>query len=560
MLFELYIKDFILIEEAVIPFKEGFNVLTGETGAGKSMVIGALNLILGGTANKEMIRLGAEVASVKASFEMPDFLQSDLAEMGIEADSEVLTLSREIQSKGKSVARINGQVCTLSQLKSISVSLVNIHGQMDNQEILNKESQLKYLDIFCGETHLQSLLALKTMYHKIKDKQQKVGFLKEKAASQSREEDFLSFQLREIESAHLKADEDVLLEKEFEFLSHLEKISENTGRCLTFLKGEYGEGTASVLSKFSSELEKLSHYDEKLLNFSKGLKDAFFILDDISKDMDAYYEHLDQDPEKLNRLQLRLDEINKLKSKYGKTVDAILAFEMGLKEQLLALSKLSEDLEHETKALEALITIYDSEAQKISQKRKQNLPEFEKQLTEQLKTLNLPEVVFEIHLNSCEMSDNGLDEVVFYISTNAGQPVKPMHKVVSGGELSRIMLAVKILVGEEQSCTMVFDEIDAGISGQTAHVVGEKLALLSRKSQVISITHLPQIAVFGDQNLMISKNDVSGISKTFIQAMTPAEKTEEIVRLVGGKNVTDATILHANHMIEQAKVIKKEYQ
>lgn len=560
MLFELYIKDFILIEEAVIPFKDGFNVLTGETGAGKSMVIGALNLILGGTANKEMIRLGAEAAYIKASFDMPEFLQSELAEMGIEADSEVLTLGREIQIKGKSIARINGQVCTISQLKAISTKLVNIHGQMDNQDILNKESQLKYLDFLCGNEHVQNVSNLKVLHYKIKDKKSSVDLLKEKVASQSREEDFLSFQLREIESANLKKNEDEVLEKEFEFLSHLEKISENVGRLLNWIKGEYGEGGISILSKFSSDLEKLSPYDEKLGNFSKSLKDAFFILDDLGKDMDSYNENLEQNPEKLNHLQQRLDEINKLKSKYGKRVEDIAAYENVLRADLSALSKLAETLEHEISELEKLTEMYLSNARALSQVRQEHVSRFERLLTEQLKTLNLPEVVFEIQLTQKEMSENGIDEAVFFISTNAGQPVKPMHKVVSGGELSRIMLAIKILVGEDQVSTMVFDEIDAGISGQTAHVVGEKLALLSRKSQVVSITHLPQIAVFGDQNLMIQKSDVNGVTKTFIQAISAGEKTEEIVRLVGGKNVTDATILHANHMIEQAKAIKKEYQ
>lgn len=556
MLFELYIKDFILIDEARIPFNSGFNVLTGETGAGKSMIIGALNLILGASASKEMIRLGSEAALIKASFDMEASLNLHLEAIGIEADQDVLTISREIQAKGKSVARINGQICTIAQLKNLSSRLVDIHGQMDNQELLNRENQLLYLDVYCGKEHLNDVTALETLYKEIKLKQATIDALTEKVASQSREEDFIKFQIEEIENAKLKEAEDVALEKQFEFYTHTERIVETLGRLGSWLSGEYGDGAVSTLSKFSSDLQKLSEYDDAIALQHERLKEAYFVLEDLSKEVSGYNDRLEQDPETLNQIQLRLDEINRLKSKYGKTVEAILEYCTEQKEALSHLSQIGDTLEVEKQAYEALLNAYEKMAQVVSQKRLEMAPQFSAALIRELKDLNLPDVAFEIQFTKVSLSAKGQETAEFQIATNSGQPLRAMHKVVSGGELSRIMLAIKVLVGEDALTTMVFDEIDSGISGQTAHVVGEKLAYIAKGAQVISITHLPQIAVFGDQNFKIEKFDVNQVTKTSIEVMDHEAKTLEIIRLVGGNVITEATKQHAEQMIAHAVSLK----
>lgn len=556
MLFELYIKDFILIDEARIPFSSGFNVLTGETGAGKSMIIGALNLILGASASKEMIRLGAETALIKASFDMDADLVGHLEAIGIEADEDVLTISRELQSKGKSVARINGQICTLSQLKNLSSRLVDIHGQMDNQDLLNRENQLLYLDFYCGEKHLQDVQMLESLYKEIKIKQAVIDVLTEKVASQSREEDFINFQIEEIENAKLKENEDENLEKQFEFYTHTERIAESLGRLSSWLSGEYGEGAVSTLSKFTSDLQKLSGFDEAIASQNERLKEAYFILEDLSKDVSHYTDRLEQDPETLNQIQTRLDEINRLKSKYGKTIQDILSYCDLQKEALLQLSEIGDTLEAEKQAYAKLMASYDALAKVITSNRKQKAPQFSSELVQELKDLNLPDVQFEVQFSEVALGSRGQESAEFHIATNSGQPLRAMHKVVSGGELSRIMLAIKVLVGEDELTTMVFDEIDSGISGQTAHVVGEKLAYIAKNAQVISITHLPQIAVFGDQNYKIEKFDVDQVTKTVIEMMDHEAKTLEIIRLVGGNVITDATKQHAEQMIAHAETLK----
>ncbi len=559
MLFELYIKDFILIEETRIPFHNGFNVMTGETGAGKSMVIGALNLILGAQASKDMVRIDADVAHIKASFETDTETQVRLSDMGIGVDPEIVTLAREIQAKGKSIARINGQVCTIAQLKQVAEGLLDIHGQMDNQVLLNQEAQLTYLDSYCGRVHLENIAAMKQQYQLIKKTEAEIESLKTQIAERAREEDFMRFQLDEIDAAKLQADEDVAIEQEFERLNRSDQMMGSLEKLTTWLSGEYGEGVVSTASSLGAEFSKLGTFDSHMADYGERLKDVFYILDDLNKDVSAYREQVDLNPERLGVVQMRLDEINRLKSKYGKTVEAILAYREELESALEQMDGAEAHLDKLEAQQRDLMAAYDAFAKDVSARRREMAQSFESALMVELKELNMKEAVFKLAFEAVDFSPLGYEHVAFTIATNAGQPLKPMKKVVSGGELSRIMLAIKVIVGGDDAVsTLVFDEIDAGISGHTANVVGEKLARLSAKSQVISITHLPQIAVYGDAHLWIVKFEKNGVTTTDIKWISGEEVTDEIVRLVGGKSPTEATLTHAAQMLEHARTIKSK--
>lgn len=559
MLFELYIKDFILIEETRIPFHNGFNVMTGETGAGKSMVIGALNLILGAQASKDMVRIDADVAHIKASFETDAETQARLSDMGIGIDPEIVTLAREIQSKGKSIARINGQVCTIAQLKQVAEGLLDIHGQMDNQVLLNQDAQLAYLDGYCGRAHLENIAAMKQQYQLIKKTEAEIEALKTQIAERAREEDFMRFQLDEIDAAKLQPDEDVAIEQEFERLNRSDQMMGSLEKLTTWLSGEYGEGVVSTASSLGAEFSKLGAFDSHMADYGERLKDVFYILDDLNKDVSAYREQVDLNPERLGVVQMRLDEINRLKSKYGKTVEAILAYREELESALEQMDGADAHLDKLEAQQRDLMATYDAFAKDVSARRREMAQSFESALMVELKELNMKEAVFKLAFEAVDFSPLGYEHVAFTIATNAGQPLKPMKKVVSGGELSRIMLAIKVIVGGDDAVsTLVFDEIDAGISGHTANVVGEKLARLSAKSQVISITHLPQIAVYGDAHLWIVKFEKNGVTTTDIKWISGEEVTDEIVRLVGGKSPTEATLTHAAQMLEHARTIKSK--
>lgn len=559
MLFELLIKDLILIEEVKIPFTNGLNIMTGETGAGKSMVIGALNLILGGTASKEMIRIGSESAYVKASFFTSEIVNQCVLDMGFSVDEEVLMLSRELTLKGKSVARINGDVATVSQLKTVAGLLLDIHGQMDNQFLLNAENQLALLDHFSGPEASILKAELSILYHDMLDMEKELALLEARASERAREMDFISFQLEEIERSALKVGEDETIEKEFDFLNQLENISGHVERALGWLSGEFGESALSTIASLASGLEKVSAYDQSLEDYSTRLKDAFFILEDLSKDLHRYKERIEIDPQKLNEVERRFDEINRLKAKYDKDIESILSFAENLRTTYTKLETLEEAILNGHEALNRKKSHYDEKAQVLSEIRKNKAMVFERALQEQLKALNMKDASFQIAFEKKEKpSSTGYDSTEFMISTNLGMPHRPLRKVVSGGELSRLMLGIKIILGDsEETVTLIFDEIDAGISGVTANVVGEKLSKLASGGQIISITHLPQIAVYGDYNLLIEKKGKGSATITEINPIDSEALVLEIARLVGGIETTEATMSHAKEMLETAATKKR---
>lgn len=559
MIFELKIKDFILIEDVTVDFLSGLNIITGETGAGKSMILGALRLILGETASKDAVRIGSEKASIKASFYTNDQVNSILSEYDIPVDDEVLIIAREIQAKGKSVSRINGQVTPLNILKEVSESLIDLHGQNENQKLLMKANQLSLIDAFGGEALQKIRNEVREIFKQISELDDEMDLLKIDEQDKVKKVDFLTFQLNEISSAQLKLDEDVVLEREFEYLSNIESLKMSFEKSTSWLRGDIDEGIISKLSIITNDLRKLETIDERILDFSSRMKDLYYAIDDLSKDIEAYRDHLEFDPERYTTIERRLDVINALKTKYGQSIENILAFEREIVDELDRYDSIDAKVSALEKQKQVLLKQYDLKADELSQLRNESSKRLEERLQNELIELNMKDTRFKIEIESIsKISENGKDEVEFMISTNLGQPFKPLKKVVSGGELSRLMLGIKIVLGHLDSIpTLIFDEIDTGISGVTANVVGEKLSRLSRMSQIICITHLPQIAVFSDHHLLIEKVSDSQNTVTMIKEISKDAIVDEIGRLVGGVEMTRATAHHATEMIEKAKKLKQ---
>lgn len=561
MIFELSIKDFILIRDVKIGFDQGLNILTGETGAGKSMVLGAINMVLGGQANKDSIRLGAEKASIRASFLSSESINALLTEQDIATDEDVLVISREINSKGKSFSRINSQIVTLSQLKSVTDRLLSIHGQNEHQNLLERDHQMNLLDAFGGETLLGIKDEVQALFSVMQVLESDIAKLNKKSTERTKQLDFLNFQIQEIEQAKLKVDEDIALEKEFEYLSNLEHIQESVTHATNWLSGDFGEGALGMLSQLGGQFKKLEGFNMDLDELSSRMKELYYLMDDLSKDLDRFNEKLEMDPEKFALLERRLDEINNLKSKYGKHISDILDYLSKIKEEQSEYEAIESLIIEKNEALSKSRQAYQTKAADLTKLRKEAAIHFEKALETELQALNMKATTFKIEIEASKNAlQTGMDEVDFVISTNIGQPFRPLKKVVSGGELSRIMLGIKIVLGKlDEVPTLVFDEVDAGISGITANIVGEKLAKLAQSCQILCITHLPQIAVYADHHFSIEKTSDGISTETFLKKIEGSEIEGEISRLVGGVTVTESTMKHAKEMLLSAEVKKKSF-
>lgn len=561
MIFELSIKDFILIGDVKIRFDEGLNIMTGETGAGKSMVLGAIDMVLGAQANKDSVRLGADKAQIRASFHSTEGINALLEAFDIPSDDEVIILSREVHAKGKSYSRINGQVVTLNQLKSITDQLLSVHGQNEHQRLLYKDYQMDTLDAFGGESLLIVKDKLKAVFTEINGLENELSKLSVKSADRSKQLDFLNFQIQEIEGSKLKPDEDLILEREFEYLSHLEAIKDSVEKAVNWMSGDYGEGAVGELSHIGAQIRKLEDYSEDLKSFSERFQELFYLMDDLGKDIGRYYETLETNPEKFMTIEHRLDEINHLKSKYGKCISDIMEYLEKIKTEKASYDAIDDLIAEKRTILTKKTESYHEYATLLTTLRRKSADTFEKMLEHELQQLNMKTTSFKIEISQTKaMTASGIDDIEFMISTNVGQPFRPMKKVVSGGELSRIMLGIKIVLGRLDSVpTLVFDEVDAGISGVTANIVGEKLAKLAESCQIICITHLPQIAVYSDHHFLIEKSNDGHSTETLIRKIDHDEIESEISRLVGGVSVTEATLKHSREMIIHAKDKKNAF-
>lgn len=571
MLLQLDIQNIALIDRIGIEPGKGLNILTGETGAGKSIIIDSINAILGERVSRELIRTGKEKALVEAVFQTDNGRFSDLfEEMGIEPETDgTLIISREFTQSGKNLCRINGKMATVSMLKSFGERLIDIHGQFDNQSLLRTESHLELLDSFGGkkiQELKQQYLAQLLEYKEIKARLKSLSGDK---GERERKIDLLSFQIDEIRKAKLKPGEEEDLNRQRILLTSSEKIVNSLSNAYELLfSGNNAKNSASDnIIQALSELHSIEKLDERYAGICRSLQDLSYQLEDIMESIRGERDNTEYDPDLLEEIEERLDLIFKLKRKYGNSVQEVLEYCKKTEVQLDEIVKSEEiisELNSNRKKADALL--YET-ASSLSAERKKAAGILEEQITGQLDDLEMKRARFKVSISFDDTFDadgerryssGGLDRVEFLISTNAGEPLKPLAKIASGGEMSRIMLAIKtILADVDKLPTLIFDEIDIGISGKASQKVGEKLALISRNHQVICVTHLAQIACMADNHFLIEKVSSEDNTVTIIKRLENEEVQQEIARILGGAATSETSMKYAAELISNAKKLKK---
>lgn len=558
MLQNIHVKNMALIDEADVDFGGHLNILTGETGAGKSIIIGSISTALGGKVSRDVIRKDAEYALVELNFKVnsPQIL-AELEKMEIPVDGDEVVISRRITGS-RSVARINGELVSLPVLRQAAALLIDIHGQHEHQSLLYKKNHLGFVDAFAWDYLADIKKQAASAYQEYRTCKKTLDEADMDESSRAKELDFLKFEVSEIEDAMLKEGEDEELETTFKRMENGRKIAESTAASYAYTSGEAGSAS-ECLSRAIRELAPVSNLDETAGNLYSQLMEIDSLLNDFNHDLSDYQDSLEFSEEDYMTITERLNEINRLKTKYGTDIAGILDY--GIKQQKKIqkledyenyIADLKRDLEQKEQKLEKV-------TKKLTKIRKEQAQIMEQAITEGLADLNFEDVKFSIAFeNSGSYSANGSDDVEFMISLNPGQPVRPLVEVASGGELSRIMLVIKsVMADRDEIPTLIFDEIDVGISGRTAQKVSEKMALIGRKHQVICITHLAQIAAMADHHFMIEKNVSDGQTKTSIRELKAEESTDELARILGGAKITDTVRQNAKEMQELAAQIKK---
>lgn len=559
MILELYMKNCALIEELRLDIDKNLNILTGETGSGKSIIIGALGLCLGGKYDRSFLRKGTEKGLVEALFDVNNQkLKEKLLENGIdiEEDNQII-ISKEIFDDGKSISRINGRNVKVSFLKEISNYLIDIHGQHQNQVLFDKDTHIDFLDLFGEELLYESKSDYEKTYIEYNEVKKALNVLTENKDDMQiqREIDLIKFQINEIESANLNENEYEDLLKQRDVYRNGEKIFTNLNNAyLNLYDGSIN--SVDLISKSLGDLGAIAQYDEKLNDYNDTIERIMYELQDISRDIRSYKENIDFSPYELEQIEQRVDEINTLRRKYGDTIEEILAYKDKINERLdeiLNRDEKVEELKLKFKKVEDILVI---KAEKLTQKRKEVARNLQEKLLYELKSLNMKNVVFEVSFGKSTFNAKGKDDIEFMISFNLGEDIKPIYKVASGGEMSRFMLAFKTILADiDEIDTLVFDEIDTGISGIAAQIVGEKLSLIAKKKQIICITHLPQIAANADTHYCIEKKTSNERTFTVISRLDDNQRKDEIARLIAGSNITEKTMEHASEIIELAKKV-----
>jgi len=533
MLDTLHVKNLALIEETEVTFKKGLNILTGETGAGKSILLGALNLALGEKANSSFLRNGSEEALVEAVFLVDLKDEEKLRSIDLDSYDGEIILSRKVSYDGKSVAKINGERVNLSKLKEAAEILLDIHGQHDHQSLLKSSKHIEILDSYIGDEITDIKIRLKDIVQEIKKIDEELSQSDIDETRRLRDIDFLNHEIEEIQNANLKPGEDEELEAEYKRLSNADKIIGSLAEADRELSGDMGANSA--VDRALRKLDMVSEYDESLMQAAKTLADASDILNDASRIIADYIDNAEDESELFNEVSVRLDLVNNLKNKYGKTIEIILD---SLEEKEDALDKLfnSESYIKELKEKkENLTTKALALCEELSSVRQKKAKELSSNIKNNLIDLSFLGVEFSMDFEKTEITSNGFDKAVFMISVNPGEPLKRLDQIASGGEISRIMLAIKsVLASEDEIGTLVFDEIDTGVGGQTANAVADKLNLISKEHQVICITHLHQIAAMADTHFLIEKSVQSDATISDIRPLNEKEEILELTRMLGG--------------------------
>lgn len=554
MLEHLHVKNLALIREAEIDFTEGLNILTGETGAGKSIVIGSVGLALGGKVAKDLVRPGADFGLAELVFSVTsERLKDRLKELDVIPEDGQIILSRKIMN-GKSINKINGETVTLNQLRETAALLIDVHGQHEHQSLLQKKKHLEILDEYAKE-ELQpikeKLAAAYTEWKKLTEEQKNARMDEE---SRMRELSLLEFETKEIEDAGLSIGEDEELEQKYRKMTGAKRLMEAAGTAYGLTGYEEAEGAGTAIGRALRELQGVQSLDEDLRDLTGQLSDIDSLLNDFNRELSDYVSSLEFAGEEFEQVEERLNQLNHLKSKYGKTLEAVLEYGQRQQERLAALqdydaylARLEKQTAEKERELEGL-------CEEASVIRKRYAEVLCAKIRGHLIDLNFLDVQFELEFDRISgYTSGGFDDAEFVISTNPGESLRPLAKIASGGELSRIMLAIKtVLADKDQIETVIFDEIDVGISGRTAQKVSEKMMLIGRSRQVICITHLAQIAAMADTHFRIEKQVADGGTRTEIRRLTEAESVEELARILGGAEITDAVFQNASEMKELA--------
>lgn len=558
MLTELHVKNIALIEEVDLFFENGLNVITGETGAGKSLLMGAVDITLGGKFSPDMIRSGADSALVELVFTTDDEeVISKLREKGYDIEDGEIIISRKL-TNGRTVSRINGESCTAAILKETAGQLINIHGQRENQILLKNDRQLGMLDSYARK----ELTGLKEdvsrhydEYKKALDEYNKFTMDEE---ARLREKSMLEYEIKEIEEAALKEGEEEELEKQYRIMKNSRNIVEALGNVHEYTG--YDNGAGDLIGRALKEIETVSGYDEVLKDIEASIADVESILDDINRQAAAYLEEFTFSEQEFMDVEARLDKIRGIEAKFGADVEKVNKYKDEACERLAFLEN------YDTDRLKAAEELKNSESrlkeacEALSGKRKTAAKSFAEDIKKQLKELNFAETKLEIAFKKTDSyRRNGTDDIDILISANPGEPVRELSRVASGGEISRIMLAIRnILADEENTGTLIFDEIDTGISGRTAQKVSEKMASIARGHQILCVTHLAQIAAMADSHYLIEKSVDAGKTITNVRRLAKTEETEELARILGGAVITDAVKQNANEMKKLADEYKEK--
>jgi len=553
MLQELYIKNFALIEELHISFDKGLNILTGETGAGKSIIIGAIGLILGGRASSEVIRKGSDLCEVVGLFEIKENirLKEMLSEKGLLSREEEFILKRELSRQGRSRCFLNGQIITLGMLEEIGNYLVDVHGQHEHQALLKPSVARDLLDEFGVLMKLRK--RTEETYRKFREKSRELEELRASEKEREQQIDLYRFQIEEIDHANLSVEEEEVLEKEYKVLSNAEKLDQLSQELYHHLY----EGAGSITEKMAlveKSLERIVAIDQTLKDELKEIGEVKYQIDEIALTIRDYRRKIEFNPQRLQEILERKELISKLKRKYGNTIKEILNYRKETQVKLDKLLHSARSMEEITSEVERLEEELAREAGKLSRERKIAGAKLKKETEQELRELGMGRARFHVEIKQGEIKSSGMDEIRFLVAPNVGEDLKPINRIASGGEISRIMLALKtILARADRIPTLIFDEIDVAIGGRIAQVVGRKMRTLYPNRQVICITHLPQIAVFASNHYFVGKKISGGRTKTLVDLLDRKGRESEIARMLGGERLTEITLKHAREMIREGQ-------
>ncbi|HPT77898.1 MAG TPA: DNA repair protein RecN [Candidatus Atribacteria bacterium] len=574
MIKHILIKNIALIDELSIEFYDGFNVLTGETGAGKSIIIDSVNLALGERADRDLIKSGKDHARVEVLFSLSNAAKvyDILTGYGIDPEpDETLLLTRELTVQGKNVCRINGRTVTLSMLREITRHLVDIHGQHQHQYLLNPESHIEFLDKYCGPVLDEPKHQLANTYNKWLNVRKEISRIEGVNRDGVRRKDILLYQINEIKEARLQPGEEEELRKERTLMLHAEKIMHAANESYALLyTGKQGSSSVSdKLAEALSLIKAVENIDDSLDSIADQLENLQYTLEDVVIRLRDFKESFEYDPYRLEEIEERLQLIHNLKRKYGSSIEEILDFKAELESELSLIENSEERLAILKSQSDDLFSDLVKSCIVVSDIRKQKAMELEKELVDHLCDLNMDKTRFKVSIQTPDATDidsmfssvteNGFDKVEFLISPNPGEPLRPLAKIISGGEMSRVMLAFKTLLADiDEIPTMIFDEIDVGVSGRTAQKVAEKIGTISKVHQVICVTHLPQIASMADYHYLIEKTTKNNQTNTLVSILDTHGRQKEIARMIGGTEITQLSLEHAGELINNAEIFKSK--